>query len=202
MYACSHGRVGAAGEVFLAKWNGQSVAVKISGEQHVSFNIEEFLFEVALMCVLQHDNLLPCIAANTAGPKYMLVSPFQGTRVVALSSRRMLLTCRSSSSLSPEMGSLESILADSSIRMDWKAKFLVAEQIAAAMHHLHRHNLIHRDLKSANVLVADNWERIYVTDFGTTRGTNRSFSLSLARSLTFSLFLSLLLYLARWLSHC
>jgi serine/threonine protein kinase len=66
---------------------------------------------------------------------------------------------------------LERILADPTVQMNWNVKFMIAEKIASAMHHLHRHNLMHRDLKSANVLVSDNFEQIYVTDFGTTRGT-------------------------------
>jgi hypothetical protein len=55
---------GAAGEVFLAQWNGQSVAVKVSGQDHVSFNLEEFLFEVCLLGVSK-SNLQRIRPANT-----------------------------------------------------------------------------------------------------------------------------------------
>ncbi|XP_048776064.1 mitogen-activated protein kinase kinase kinase 13-A-like isoform X2 [Ostrea edulis] len=49
--------------------------------------------------------------------------------------------------------------------LDW------AKQIASGMHYLHIHKIIHRDLKSPNVLVAKN-DVVKISDFGTSRTWN------------------------------
>lgn len=46
-----------------------------------------------------------------------------------------------------------------------------AKQIASGMHYLHVHKIIHRDLKSPNVLIGDE-EVIKISDFGTSRTWN------------------------------
>ncbi|XP_018568344.1 mitogen-activated protein kinase kinase kinase 13 isoform X2 [Anoplophora glabripennis] len=46
-----------------------------------------------------------------------------------------------------------------------------AKQIANGMHYLHTHKIIHRDLKSPNVLIGDE-EVIKISDFGTSRTWN------------------------------
>ncbi|KAJ8954615.1 hypothetical protein NQ318_003149 [Aromia moschata] len=46
-----------------------------------------------------------------------------------------------------------------------------AKQIANGMHYLHMHKIIHRDLKSPNVLIGDD-EVIKISDFGTSRTWN------------------------------
>lgn len=69
---------GAVGTVYSAKHQDQSVAVKVSKESTLAFTEEEFLFEVALMCALDHPNILPCLGAGIVAPYYFFISPYQG----------------------------------------------------------------------------------------------------------------------------
>lgn len=55
-----------------------------------------------------------------------------------------------------------------------------ARQIASGMAYLHKHQLIHRDLKSPNVLISFN-ETLKISDFGTCKQWNdRSTKMSFA----------------------
>lgn len=44
-----------------------------------------------------------------------------------------------------------------------------ASQIASGMHHLHQHELVHRDLKSANVLLFEKEDVVKLCDFGSAK---------------------------------
>ena len=41
--------------------------------------------------------------------------------------------------------------------------------VASSVKYLHKYKIIHRDIKSCNVLVGEDWKKIYLTDFGTSR---------------------------------
>jgi serine/threonine protein kinase len=66
------------------------------------------------------------------------------------------------------LGSLHDLLIDQSVKISIKDALKMALDTAYGMKYLHDKNLIHRDLKSHNLLVDEEW-RIKVTDFGIAR---------------------------------
>ncbi|KAG0256707.1 hypothetical protein DFQ27_005539 [Actinomortierella ambigua] len=48
---------------------------------------------------------------------------------------------------------------------DWTTKRRLANEIARGLEHIHLHHILHRDLKSANVLLTKHWE-VKLADFG------------------------------------
>lgn len=65
-------------------------------------------------------------------------------------------------------GSLRSVLADSGRDLSWATRLSIALQLALGMEHLHQVPIVHRDLKSANVLLDEDFVA-KVADFGTSR---------------------------------
>jgi LIM domain kinase 1 len=65
-------------------------------------------------------------------------------------------------------GDLRSKLKDDSIELSWHLRVRVAIDVAYAMNYLHSKKMIHRDLKSQNLLVCEDW-KIKVCDFGFAR---------------------------------
>ncbi|KAL6076117.1 Nucleolar protein NOP5, putative, expressed [Balamuthia mandrillaris] len=65
-------------------------------------------------------------------------------------------------------GDLRSKLKDTSVEMDWNLRVSIARDVALALNYLHSKNIMHRDLKSHNLLVSENW-KVKVCDFGLAR---------------------------------
>eukprot|EP01088_Endostelium_zonatum_P005733 TRINITY_DN175_c0_g1_i1.p1 TRINITY_DN175_c0_g1~~TRINITY_DN175_c0_g1_i1.p1 ORF type:complete len:367 (+),score=135.80 TRINITY_DN175_c0_g1_i1:124-1224(+) len=65
-------------------------------------------------------------------------------------------------------GDLRSKLKETTLTIDWPTRLAIARDIALAMNYLHSKNIMHRDLKSHNLLVAEGW-KIKVCDFGLAR---------------------------------
>jgi len=65
-------------------------------------------------------------------------------------------------------GDLKQKLKNPKIVMPWKLRIRIAIDVAYAMNYLHSKAMIHRDLKSQNLLVCDDW-KIKICDFGFAR---------------------------------
>ena len=66
-------------------------------------------------------------------------------------------------------GSLEDVLHDSLEDLLWRTRVSIGLQVALGMDHLHQKHMLHRDLKSANVLLDEQHIKAKVCDFGLTR---------------------------------
>jgi len=138
---------GGYGEVFKAKWNGITVAVKELLDKNLSDDqIREFKQEVATLSHLRHPSIVLWMGCTLHPPNLAIVMEF----CAGGSLGRLLHNTRASSPPAP------------SVRLKW------AVSIAEGMKYLHSIDMIHRDLNSNNVLV-DKRGQAKVCDFGLAR---------------------------------
>jgi serine/threonine protein kinase len=64
-------------------------------------------------------------------------------------------------------GSLHGLIHNPSVRLTSSQMIKITVEIALAMNYLHQHDpiILHRDLKSSNVLISESWN-VKVSDFG------------------------------------
>lgn len=138
---------GSCGTVYHALWYGSDVAVKVFSKQEYSDEvILSFRQEVSLMKRLRHPNILLFMGAVTSPHRLGIVTEFL------------------------PRGSLFRLLQRNATRLDWRRRVHMALDIARGMNYLHHCNppIVHRDLKSSNLLVDKNWT-VKVGDFGLSR---------------------------------
>ncbi|KAG4397077.1 hypothetical protein GLYMA_10G066000v4 [Glycine max] len=140
---------GSFGTVHRAEWNGSDVAVKILMEQDfLAERFKEFLREVAIMKRLRHPNIVLFMGAVTQPPNLSIVTEYLSR------------------------GSLYRLLHRSGAKevLDERRRLGMAYDVAKGMNYLHKRNppIVHRDLKSPNLLV-DKKYTVKVCDFGLSR---------------------------------
>ncbi|KAF9966534.1 hypothetical protein BGZ73_000980, partial [Actinomortierella ambigua] len=132
---------GSIGEVHVARWNGAPVAAKkflLRGQDALIQS------EVGLIQELRHQHIIDFVDLVThQGSLYLLTDYAEG-------------------------GSLQALLDTTPSKLTWPAKSLIAHEIAKGLAYIHSHKLLHRDLKSANVLLTRHLE-VKLSDFGMAR---------------------------------
>ncbi|CAN1856375.1 Probable serine/threonine-protein kinase SIS8 [Linum perenne] len=145
--------LGSYGEVYHGEWHGTEVAVKkflvqdISGE-----SLAEFKSEVQIMKRLRHPNVVLFMGAVTRSPNLSIVTEFL------------------------PRGSLYRLLHRPNNQLDERRRLRMALDAARGMNYLHSSTpvIVHRDLKSPNLLVDKNWV-VKVCDFGLSRMKHSTF---------------------------
>ncbi|KAF8388076.1 hypothetical protein HHK36_026742 [Tetracentron sinense] len=145
--------LGSYGEVYHADWNGTEVAVKKFLDQDFSGDaLDEFRSEVRIMRRLGHPNVVLFMGAVTRPPNLSIVTEFL------------------------PRGSLYRIVHRPNCQIDEKRRIKMALDVAKGMNCLHTSTptVVHRDLKSPNLLVDKNWN-VKVCDFGLSRLKHNTF---------------------------
>ncbi|KAL3537896.1 hypothetical protein ACH5RR_001262 [Cinchona calisaya] len=145
--------LGSYGEVYHADWNGTEVAVKKFLDQDFSgAALAEFRREVRIMQRLRHPNVVLFMGAVTRPPNLSIVTEFL------------------------PRGSLYRIIHRPHCQIDEKRRIKMALDVAKGMNCLHTSipTIVHRDLKSPNLLVDNNWN-VKVCDFGLSRLKHNTF---------------------------
>eukprot|EP00002_Diphylleia_rotans_P012992 TRINITY_DN2530_c1_g1_i1.p1 TRINITY_DN2530_c1_g1~~TRINITY_DN2530_c1_g1_i1.p1 ORF type:complete len:2536 (+),score=366.48 TRINITY_DN2530_c1_g1_i1:56-7663(+) len=138
---------GSFGSVMRAYFKGRQVAVKIMHQQACQErHYLAFLSEVSIMRRLVHPNILPFVGACLQHPNLAIV-----TELI-------------------EPGSLRSVLDDAKKPLPKDVKYKIISGIIEAMNYLHTQDppTLHRDLKSSNILVNQDFNP-YLCDFGFAR---------------------------------
>jgi serine/threonine protein kinase len=135
---------GAFAEVTLGTWRGTPVAIKQLLPERVNpGTLADFKKEVKILSRLHHPNIMMAIASSVEPPHYFLVTEF----------------CH--------QGTLFSLLHQSKTQFDTVRKLGIALDVARGLAYMHGFHppIIHRDVKSLNVLV-DKSFNCKVSDLG------------------------------------
>ncbi|MCO5591665.1 hypothetical protein L7F22_045656 [Adiantum nelumboides] len=150
-------RIGAGsfGTVHRADWHGSDVAVKVFIEQDfLEERLDEFMREVAIMKRTRHPNVVLFMGVVTKRPNFSIITEYL------------------------PRGSLFRLLHRPGMQelLDERRRIRMALDVARGMNYLHRLNppIVHRDLKSPNLLVDKTWT-VKVCDFGLSRLKMKTF---------------------------
>ncbi|PIM99733.1 Tyrosine kinase [Handroanthus impetiginosus] len=145
--------LGSYGEVYRGDWHGTEVAVKKFLDQDITGeSLEEFKSEVRIMKRVRHPNVVLFMGAVTRPPNLSIVTEFL------------------------PRGSLYRLIHRPNNQLDERRRLRMAFDAARGMNYLHNCTpvIVHRDLKSPNLLVDKNWV-VKVCDFGLSRMKHSTF---------------------------
>ncbi|CAN0918944.1 Serine/threonine-protein kinase STY17 [Linum grandiflorum] len=141
---------GAYGDLYKGTYCSQEVAVKVLKPERVSAEmLREFSQEVYIMRKVRHKNVVQFIGACTQPPNLCIVTEFMAR------------------------GSIYDFLHKHDGVFKLPSLIRVAIDVSKGMNYLHQNSIIHRDLKTANLLMDEN-EVVKVADFGVARVQTQS----------------------------
>ncbi len=133
---------GSFGDVYKATWLGKEVAVKELHLNPLSTLLQaEFKDEAQMMVQFQSPNIIGLYGiCDESGHKGFVMEYMP-------------------------KGSLRGVLADKNEEMSWDARWMIAIDIGKGLGYLHQKNILHRDLKSLNILLGTDYHA-KICDFG------------------------------------
>lgn len=139
---------GASGKVYKGLYNGKEVAIKVLTAVDAVEQIDEFKKEFEILTSVRSPHIVKFYGASIE-PKLSMVMEY----------------C--------SRGSLYHVLNNNQLNLTWELSLDFCKQMAQGMNELHNWTpspIVHRDLKSLNLLVTKDW-RIKICDFGLSRFT-------------------------------
>ncbi|GMH23648.1 hypothetical protein Nepgr_025491 [Nepenthes gracilis] len=136
---------GSYGDLYKGTYCSQEVAIKVLKTERINTDLQkEFAQEVFIMRKVRHKNVVQFIGACTKPPSLCIVTEFMSG------------------------GSVYDYLHKRKGTFKLPSLLKVAIDVSKGMNYLHQNNIIHRDLKAANLLMDEN-EVVKVADFGVAR---------------------------------
>ncbi|OEL16095.1 Serine/threonine-protein kinase STY17 [Dichanthelium oligosanthes] len=136
---------GSCGDMFLGTYGGEEVAVKVLNPENLNQNAwNEFKQEIYVLREVDHPNIVRFIGSCTKPPQFYIITE-----------------CMS-------RGNLFDFLHNEHNALDVPTILKFALDICRGMSYLHQKGIIHRDLKSANLLLGKD-HVVKVADFGLAR---------------------------------
>ncbi|KAJ9189494.1 hypothetical protein P3X46_000779 [Hevea brasiliensis] len=136
---------GSYGDLYKGTYCSQEVAIKVLKPERIDSDMQkEFAQEVFIMRKVRHKNVVQFIGACTKPPSLCIVTEFM-----------------SGGSVYDYLHKQKGVFKPPSL-------LKVAIDVSKGMNYLHQNNIIHRDLKAANLLMDEN-EVVKVADFGVAR---------------------------------
>ncbi|MBA0861662.1 hypothetical protein Goshw_030153, partial [Gossypium schwendimanii] len=141
---------GSYADLYRGTYCSQEVAIKVlKPEQITREMLREFSQEVYIMRKIRHKNVVQFIGACTRSPSLCIVTEFMAR------------------------GSIYDYLHKQRGVFKLPSLLKVALDVSKGMNYLHQNNIIHRDLKTANLLMDEN-QVVKVADFGVARVQSQS----------------------------
>ncbi|KAJ7969832.1 putative Protein kinase [Quillaja saponaria] len=140
---------GSCGDLYHGVYIGEDVAIKIVRSDHLNDAIDdEFAQEVGILREVHHKNVVRFIGACTKFPHLCIVTEYMPG------------------------GSLYDYLHKNHNVLELPQLLKFAIDVCKGMEYLHKSNIVHRDLKTANLLM-DAHNVVKVADFGVARFQNQ-----------------------------
>ncbi|GAM18088.1 hypothetical protein SAMD00019534_012630 [Acytostelium subglobosum LB1] len=139
---------GVSANVYKGVYYEQTVAVKCYDPDNLGFDERDFHNEATMLTLLEHENIIRAIGGSQQPGKLFIVFDYF------------------------PRGSLSTVINSKDLPLSTYKIVHIALQTAKGMAYLHSHGIIHRDLKSSNLLIDNNWN-LKICDFGVSRITGR-----------------------------
>ncbi|CAF3384335.1 unnamed protein product, partial [Rotaria sp. Silwood2] len=130
-------------DVYRGRWRSRDkeVAIKILRLQHLNAETKkEFVNEMSIMCNIHYDHILNTFGASMEAERYVLVIEYMS------------------------LGSLYDVLRKQKRNLTWSDRWSIARQMINGINYLHLlpKPIIHRDIKSLNVLMTEQGDELIV----------------------------------------